>query len=121
MRPAGSMVYLLLQHSLGAMLLVKEPDPFLQQMFARMSPGARFLFTPEQLDEIKKAFGARSHTSHALDFRYSLGLFGKSYYFVFLAGRERRSVPRLNLTRLSQKLALGVAVAAGCLLITVLR
>jgi hypothetical protein len=104
------------------MLIVKEPDPFLQHMFARMSPGARFLFTPEQLDEIKKAFAARSRTCHALDFRYSIGLFGKSYYFVFLAGRERRRLPHINLNvaRLSQKLALGVAVAAGCLLISVL-
>jgi hypothetical protein len=116
------MVCLLFQNSLFGMLLVKEPDPFLQHMFARMSPGARFLFTPEQLDEIKKAFSARSRNSHALDLRYSIGLFGKSYYFVFLAGRERRTLPRasINVTKLSQKLALGVAVIAGCLLISVL-
>jgi hypothetical protein len=104
------------------MLLVKEPDPFLQQMFARMSPGASFLFSPAQIDEIKKAFAARSLTSHAVDMRYSIGLFGKSYYFVFLAGRERRTAPRghINVTKLSQRLALGAAVVAGCLLFTML-
>jgi hypothetical protein len=72
------------------MLLVPRTDPFLQQMFARMSPGAKFSFTPAQIDEIKKAFSARSFTSHDLDLRYSFSFFGKSYYLVFLAGRERR-------------------------------
>ena len=104
------------------MLLVKEPDPFLQQMFSRMSPGASFLFSPAQIDEIKKAFGARSRTSHAVDKRYSVGIFGKSYYIVFLAGREKRAVPRgnINVTQLSKKLAVWAALVAGCLLITIL-
>src|SRR5262249_11627510 len=100
------------------MLLAPKPDPFLQQMFARMSPGAKFTFTSAQLDEIKKAFSARGFTSHALDFRHSISLFGKSYYLVLLAGRERRSVPRdcRNVTKLSQMAALCVATAACCLL-----
>lgn len=98
------------------MLLVPEPDPFLQQMFARMSPGAKFTFTPAQLDEIKKAFSARSHVSHALDFRHSICPFGKSYYLVILAGRERRSVPRRHVTKLSQTMALCAALCC-CLLV----
>jgi hypothetical protein len=116
------MLCLPLAHSLVPMLLVKEPDPFLEQMFARMSPGSRFLFTPGQIDEIKKAFGARSRGSHAVDLRYSIGLFGKSYYFVFLAGRERRAIPRapLDVTKLSHILAVGAALLAGCLLFAVL-
>jgi hypothetical protein len=99
------------------MLLAPEPDPFFRQMFARMSPGAKFTFTPAQLDEIKKAFSARSRASHALDVRHSIRLFGKSYYFVFLAGRERRSVPRA-VTKLSHAMALGVAALACLLLLT---
>jgi hypothetical protein len=99
------------------MLLVPEPDPFLQQMFARMSPGAKFTFTPAQIDEIKKAFSARSMTSHALDVRHSIRLFGKSYYLVLLAGRERRSVPRADVTKLSQAVAAFAVMAACCLLI----
>ena len=102
------------------MLLVPEPDPFLIQMFARMSPGAKFTFTPDQIDEIKKAFSARSRTSHALDVRHSIRLFGKSYYLVVLAGRERRSVPRAHLImgviKLSQTIAICAAAAACCLL-----
>jgi hypothetical protein len=104
------------------MLLAKEPDPFLEQMFARMSPGAKFRFSPEQIDEIKKAFGARSRGSHAVDMRYSIGLFGKSYYLVFLAGRERRNLPRQyhSVAEISQKLALLAVLVAGCLLVSIL-
>lgn len=100
------------------MLLPPEPDPFLTQMFSRMSPGAKFTFTPAQIDEIKKAFSARSRTSHSLDFRRSVRLLGTSYYIVLLAGRERRSAPRVrrNVTKLSQAIAVCAATAACCLL-----
>jgi hypothetical protein len=100
------------------MLLAPEPDPFLQQMFARMSPGAKFTFTPAQIDEIRKAFSARSFTSHAFDFRHSISLFGKSYYLVLLAGRERRSVARSSrhVTKVTQTVAVCAATAACCLL-----
>ena len=97
------------------MLLVPESDPFFRQMFARMSPGAKFTFTPAQLDEIKKAFGGRSRTSHALDIRRSLRLFGRSYYVVLLAGRERRAAAR-DVTKLSHAIALGAVTAALCLI-----
>ncbi len=75
----------------------EKTDPFFQQMFARMSPGAEYLFSPYQLDEIKKAFGARSFGAHAVDFRSSIRLFHGSYYVIFLAGREQRLKSRLRL------------------------
>ena len=96
------------------MLSPPPPDAFLQQMFARMSPGAKFTFTPAQIDEIKKAFSARSFTSHFLDVRHSLRLFGKSYYIVFLAGRERRSVPRCDVPKLARTIAPYAAAATFC-------
>jgi hypothetical protein len=65
-------------------------DPFFERMFARMSPGAEYLFSPYQLDEIKKAFSARTFGAHGLDFRTSVRLFRNSFYFIVLAGRERR-------------------------------
>ena len=100
------------------MLLAPEPDPFLQRMFARMSPGAKFTFTPAQIDEIRKAFSARSFTGHAVDFRRSISLFGKSYYLVLLTGRERRSVARTSryVTKVTQTVAVCAATAACCLL-----
>jgi len=104
------------------MLLAPKPDPFLEQMFARMSPGAKFTFTPAQIDEIKKAFSGRSFTSHAVDFRRSISLFGKSYYLVFLAGRERRSVGRnaWSVAKASGTVALCAATIACCLLFVTL-
>lgn len=99
------------------MLLPPKPDPFLQQMFARMSPGAKFTFTPAQIDEIKKAFSARSRTSHALDVRRSIRLFGSSYYVVFLAGRERRPVSRQAVPAPSQLVAAGCLAAVCCLFV----
>jgi hypothetical protein len=100
------------------MLQAPQPDPFLQQMFARMSPGAKFTFTPAQIDEIKKAFAARSFTSHTVDVRHSISLFGKSYYLVILAGRERRAAPRApwGVTKVSQTIAVLAAATACCLL-----
>jgi hypothetical protein len=95
------------------MLLAPRTDPFLQQMFARMSPGAKFSFTPAQIDEIKKAFSARSFTSHDLDVRYSFSLFGKSYYLVLLAGRERRAaLPTRGAARIFKALVWLVAATA---------
>ena len=101
------------------MLLTPQPDPFLQQMFARMSPGAKFTFSPAQIDEIKKAFSARSFTSHAVDVRHSFSLFGKSYYLIFLAGSERRSASRASVAKLSQTLAVLATAAACCLLFAI--
>ena len=75
---------------------------------------AKFTFTPAQIDEIKKAFSGRSFTSHTVDVRHSFSLFGKSYYLVVLAGRERRSAP--GVTKLSQTLAVLATATACCLL-----
>jgi len=79
------------------MNLIEAPDPFLETMFARMSPGAHTLFTPRHIDEIRRAFGARTRARHAIDWRASIRLFRHSYYVVFLVGRERRSRSRLGM------------------------
>jgi hypothetical protein len=90
-------------------------DPFFQQMFSRMTPGARGLFTPAQLDEIKRAFGARAWGSHAIDIRFTFPLLLRSYYVVFLLGPERRSSHRGIVSILGRALSriLEVAVLAS--------
>jgi hypothetical protein len=77
------------------MRIIEAQDAFLQNMFSRMSPGAEELFSSRQIDEIRRAFGARSTGSHAIEWRTSLRLLRRSYYVVFLVGRERRSTPRV--------------------------
>jgi hypothetical protein len=80
------------------MHIIEAQDAFLKHMFARMSPGAEALFSARQLDEIRRAFGARSNGHHWIEWRAGLRLFRKSYYLVFLIGREHRSKARLGLT-----------------------
>lgn len=79
-------------------LTLEARDPFLDTMFARMSPGAEALFSSSQIDEIRRAFGARTAGAHMIEWRFSLRLGRKSYYTVFLVGRERRSKPRFALS-----------------------
>jgi hypothetical protein len=78
------------------MCVIEQQDAFLKHMFARMAPGAEAMFSGPQLDEIRRAFGARSSGHHAIEWRASLRLLRKSYYVVFLVGRERRSQPRIG-------------------------
>jgi hypothetical protein len=94
---------------------VEESDPFLEQMFARMSPGSRYLFSTYQLHEIKKAFSARTMGAHTVDFRHTVKFFRWSYYVIFLVGRERRARPRNSVTRrllTAPRLSLAVILAA---------
>lgn len=97
-----------------------ESDPFLKRMFARMTPGARHLFTPYQLDEIKRAFSARSFGTHAVDLRFSFQLLRQSYYVVFLLGRERRTNARINF-HLPPSALLACLVALGAIIFYVSR
>ncbi|MDB5406169.1 MAG: 3-phosphoshikimate 1-carboxyvinyltransferase [Rhodospirillales bacterium] len=92
-------------------------DPFFDAMYERMSPGARYLFTAQQLDEIKKAFGARSWGSHAVDLRLTAPALRHSYYLVLLAGRDRCRVARARI-RLPRAAAL--SAAAGLVTLAVL-
>lgn len=94
----------------------QDPDPFFETMFSRMSPNARSLFGAAQLDEIKRAFSARSFGVHAIDIRMSLSLFRQSYYLVLLGGRERRTRQRIrSRLKLASALALGTALAGAFL------
>ncbi len=97
----------------------EESDPFLRQMFARMSPGAKYLFTPYQLDEIKRAFSARTFGAHAVDLRFSVRLFRTSFYVVFLLGRERRLRPRQHRKLLATVLLLVLLALLGSAVLSV--
>lgn len=78
------------------MTLIEASDPFLAEMFERMSPGAETLFSQRQIDEIRRAFGARAPGTHLVEWRAGLHFFKRSYYLVFLLGGEYRSRRRLG-------------------------
>jgi hypothetical protein len=49
-------------------------------------------FSEEQLAYLKLALGARTWGNHAIDLRSTVNLFRYRYYYVFVAGRNRREL-----------------------------
>ncbi len=69
-------------------------DPVLENFFAQLSPEIAATFTDDQVQAIARVFAARQSRKHPVDIRLSLPLL--RCYIVVLAGRERRSVSRLQ-------------------------
>jgi hypothetical protein len=67
-----------------------------ERILRRMSPDVAATLTPTQLAELQSAFQSMQPGKHAIDLRVSIPFPGRGFYFVFLAGRERRSVERLR-------------------------
>ena len=67
---------------------------FLARFFSMLPPDVARSFSDRQLKAISCAFGTRRWRDHTLDRRWLIPLFGHSYYFVLLAGAERRSRQR---------------------------
>lgn len=67
-------------------------DPAVRSLLNRMPKNIQKTFTDEQLMELKVAIGARHWGRHSVDCRSVLRIFRYRYYFVFLAGRNRREL-----------------------------
>ncbi len=67
-------------------------DPFVAGLLKRIPRQYRSSFTNEQLLSLKVAFSGRRWGRHALDIRGSFGFRTWKYYYVILAGRERRKL-----------------------------
>ncbi|MBD2726614.1 hypothetical protein H6G96_09800 [Nostoc sp. FACHB-892] len=65
-------------------------DPFIQHFFASISPQIAASFTHAQLAELKNVFGNRVGKRHTVNIRLSIPFFKKSFYLVFLLGKEKR-------------------------------
>ena len=70
-------------------------DPFFEEFFARIPEDTARSFSDTQLDAIKLAFGARTRCGHPVDIRFSIPFHVRRFYFVLLAGKERRPAERL--------------------------
>lgn len=92
-------------------------DPFVVGLLGRMPGTVRESFTDEQLLALKVALGARQWRRHSIDARGTLGFWRWRYYYVVVAGRERR-----HLTRREEQLARAgkFALLAGFLVCSVL-
>ncbi len=69
-------------------------DPVLKRFLSQIPTEVAVTFTTEQLEEIRKQLGDRQWHLHPLDVRLSFPIFGRWFYLVILAGRERRKQPR---------------------------
>jgi hypothetical protein len=91
-------------------LQVHSEDSFVIGLKERLPDDLKDSFTPEQLSALKVAFGARKWGQHSVDLRGTLRLWHWRYYFVFLAGRNRRDLSRREqqLSRMATAFALSL-------------
>lgn len=71
-------------------------DPFLEQFYTRIPASVAGTFTDEQLDAIKRAYGARTRGAHGFEIRKSFPFLWMRLYVVLLLGREKRTYDRLS-------------------------
>ena len=77
-----------------------KADPTIRSLLNRMPSDVQDSFTEDQLAHLKVAIGARQWGKHAVDCRGVFKFFKYRYYFVILAGRNRR-----ELSKKEQKIA----------------
>lgn len=78
-------------------------DPAIQKLLERMPAEVQQSFTEAQLSYLRVALGARQWGKHKLDLRGTLGLGSWRYYYVLVAGRNKRSEHRSHKTGLLVK------------------
>ena len=102
-------------------------DPVIAKLLHKVPADMRGSFTPEQLLALKVALGGRTWGAHALDLRFTLKWWRWQYYFVLLAGRNRRVLTdrERRLQRLTMAVALFVfltfATALGLLVLYLVK
>ena len=69
-------------------------DPFVIKLLAKMPVSSRESFSGDQLLALKDALGARKWGQHRVDIRGTVSFWRWKYYYVFLAGRNRRPLSR---------------------------
>ncbi|MBB1384760.1 3-phosphoshikimate 1-carboxyvinyltransferase [Pseudoalteromonas sp. SG45-5] len=67
-------------------------DPAVRSLLERMPETIQDSFSDEQLTHLKVAIGARQWGNHAFDCRGVIKILKYRYYFVVLAGRNRRGL-----------------------------
>lgn len=67
-------------------------DPVIIRLLEKMPKKVASSFNEEQLSHLRNAIGAREWGKHKLDVRGTVKFFKWRYYYVILAGRNRRSL-----------------------------
>lgn len=81
-----------------------KADSAFDKFFAHIPPEITATFTDAQLNAIRRVLGSTSiWGGHAVNIRLSLPVPGRHFFFVLLAGWERRSSKRIRAERLNHK------------------
>lgn len=72
-------------------------DPVITRLLERMPNDVAGSFTEKQLSYLRNAIGAREWGKHKVDLRGTVKFFKWRYYYVVLAGRNRRSLSHKEL------------------------
>ena len=101
-------------------------DPAIQKLLDRMPSEVQQSFTEAQLSYLRVALGARQWGKHKLDVRGTLGLGSWRYYYVLVAGRNKRSEHRSHKAGLLVKAVLVsvlliISIVLGLLLLYLLK
>ncbi len=101
-------------------------DPAIQKLLERMPSEVQQSFTEAQLSYLRVALGARQWGKHKLDLRGTLGLGSWRYYYVLVAGRNKRSEHRSHKAGLLVKAVLVsvlliISTVLGLLLLYLLK
>lgn len=83
----------------------KADHHFVRKFASSMPSHIAETFTDAQLRAIIRAYGVRSWGRHAIDFRFTLPILTRTYYFVFLAGIDKRPRSRNRAERHSHPMA----------------
>ncbi len=67
-------------------------DPVIARVLTRMPKSVADSFNEEQLSHLRNAIGAREWGTHKFDLRGTIKLFRWRYYYVVLAGRNKRTL-----------------------------
>ena len=78
-------------------------------LLAKLPSESRDSFSDDQLLALKVALGGRAWGVHALDLRWTLKFWHWQYYFVLLAGRNRRELSRRE--KAIERLAMALSLA----------
>jgi len=98
-------------------------DIYIKGLLDRLPLSERGSFSDHQLNSLRSALGAGTWRTHPVDLRWTLSIWKKRYYFVFLSGVNKRPVSRrqqeLAVTGKALLLTslLGVSIVLGLLLL----
>ena len=95
-----------------------QNDSFINGLKERLPDDLKDSFTQEQLAALKIAFGARKWGQHPIDLRGTLKFWRWRYYYVLLAGRNKRDLSRREQDL--SRIATAFAVASFLLFATLL-